>query len=140
VPPLAGRSAELDRIIAEYADDAIAELAVPPSSFTADAHAWVRDHAASSLARSIIDWYNDEHYHTGLALLHPVDVHYGRADAIVAARQRVLDDAHRRHPERFVRGLPTQKKDLLGWPALHVRGERHRAGDVVRQSRRASRQ
>jgi len=52
---------------------------------------------------------HNEHYHTGLALLHPVDVHYGRVDAIVAARQRVLDDAHRRHPERFVRGLPTQK-------------------------------
>jgi putative transposase len=64
---------------------------------------------ARQVARSIIDWYNDEHYHTGLALLHPVDVHYGRADAIVAARQRVLDEAHRRHPERFVRGLPTQK-------------------------------
>ncbi len=50
VPPLAGRLAELDRIIAEYAGDAIAELAAPPSSFTADDHAWVRDHAAASLA------------------------------------------------------------------------------------------
>lgn len=50
VPPLADRSAELDRIIAEYAGDAIAELAAPSSSFTADDHAWVRDHAAASLA------------------------------------------------------------------------------------------
>src|SRR6185436_4981592 len=50
VPPLARRSAELDRIIAEYAGDAIAELRASPSSFTADDHAWVRDHAASSLA------------------------------------------------------------------------------------------
>lgn len=50
VPPLARRSAELDRIIAEYADDAIAELAAPPASFTTDDHAWVRDHAAASLA------------------------------------------------------------------------------------------
>jgi hypothetical protein len=50
VPSLTQRSAELDRIIAEYAGDAIAELAVPPSSFTADDHAWVRDHAAASLA------------------------------------------------------------------------------------------
>ena len=50
---------------------------------------------ARQVARSIIDWYNDQHYHTGLALLHPIDVHHGRADAIVAARQRVLDDAHR---------------------------------------------
>ena len=50
VPPVAQRSAELDRIIAEYAADATAELAAPPSSFTADDHAWVRDQAAASLA------------------------------------------------------------------------------------------
>lgn len=50
VPPLARRAAELDRIIAEYAGDAIAELAAPSASFTADDHAWVRDHAAASLA------------------------------------------------------------------------------------------
>jgi hypothetical protein len=50
VPPLARRSAELDRIIAEYADDAIVEMAAPASCFTADDHAWVRDHAAASLA------------------------------------------------------------------------------------------
>jgi len=50
VPPIAERSAELDRIIAEYAADAIAELAAPAASFTADDHAWVRDHAAGSLA------------------------------------------------------------------------------------------
>lgn len=50
VPPLASRAHELDRIIAEYAGDAIAELDAPAASFTADDHAWVRDHAASSLA------------------------------------------------------------------------------------------
>jgi len=50
VPPLARRSAELDRIITDYADDAVAELAAPAASFTADDHAWVRNHAAASLA------------------------------------------------------------------------------------------
>jgi len=64
---------------------------------------------ARQVVRSLVDWYNEEHYHVGLGLLHPVDVHYGRAAQIVAARQRVLDEAHRRHPERFVRGRPTQK-------------------------------
>lgn len=64
---------------------------------------------ARQVVRALVDWYNDEHYHVGLALLHPVDVHYGRAAAIVAARQRVLDEAHARHPERFVRGRPEQK-------------------------------
>jgi hypothetical protein len=32
------------------------------------------------------------------------DMHYGRADVIIGARQRVLDLAHAAHPERFVRG------------------------------------
>lgn len=49
VPPLAQRSAELDRIIAEYAADARLELRAPISSFTAADHAWVREHAAASL-------------------------------------------------------------------------------------------
>lgn len=55
----------------------------------------------------LMHWYNHEHRHSALALLTPADVHHGRADAIVAARQRVLDLAHERHPERFVRGRPT---------------------------------
>lgn len=64
---------------------------------------------ARQVVRALVDWYNDEHYHVGLSLLHPADVHYGRAPDIVAARQRVLDAAHAAHPERFVRGRPTQK-------------------------------
>jgi len=61
--------------------------------------------ASTQLGR-LIDWYNHEHKHSSLALLTPADVHYGRSDAIIAARQRVLDRAHAAHPERFVRGQP----------------------------------
>jgi putative transposase len=64
---------------------------------------------ARQVVRALVAWYNDEHYHVGLSLLHPADVHYGRAPEIVAARQRVLDAAHAAHPERFVRGRPMQK-------------------------------
>lgn len=64
---------------------------------------------ARQVVRALVAWYNDEHYHVGLSLLHPADVHYGRAHDIVAARQRVLDVAHAAHPERFVHGRPTQK-------------------------------
>lgn len=65
---------------------------------------------ARQVISALVDWYNDHHYHVGLALLHPADVHHGRTDAIVAARQVVLDEAHRQHPERFVRGRPVQKR------------------------------
>jgi putative transposase len=64
---------------------------------------------ARQVVHALVGWYNEEHYHVGLALLHPTDVHHGRAPAIVEARQRVLDVAHERHPERFVRGRPLQK-------------------------------
>lgn len=64
---------------------------------------------ARQVVGALVNWYNDEHYHVGLALLHPSDVHYGRTADIVAARQRVLDVAHARYPERFVRGRPVQK-------------------------------
>jgi putative transposase len=64
---------------------------------------------ARQVVRALVGWYNDDHYHLGLALMHPADVHYGRTADIVAARQRVLDAAHTAHPERFVTGRPIQK-------------------------------
>jgi putative transposase len=53
-----------------------------------------------------IRWYNDEHHHTGLGLLTPADVHFGRAEQRRAERINVLESAHRAHPERFVLGTP----------------------------------
>ena len=57
---------------------------------------------------ALLGWYNTAHYHTGLALLTPADVHHGRTVEVVAARQRVLDAAHARRPDRFVHGRPIQ--------------------------------
>jgi len=51
-------------------------------------------------------WYNNEHHHTGLGLLTPADVHFGRAVDRHASRTIVLETAHRAHPERFVAGTP----------------------------------
>ena len=51
-------------------------------------------------------WYNTEHRHSGIALLTPETVHYGRAQEASAARQQVLNQAYARHPERFVRKPP----------------------------------
>jgi transcriptional regulator with GAF, ATPase, and Fis domain len=49
VPPLAGRADELDRIITEYAEDAIAELGTLRTNFLPADRGWVRTHSASSL-------------------------------------------------------------------------------------------
>jgi putative transposase len=55
-------------------------------------------------------WYNTQHHHTGLGLLTPEMVHYGRAPQVLAQRQLVLSAAWQEHPERFVRRppVPTQ--------------------------------
>ena len=51
-------------------------------------------------------WYNEEHRHSGIAMLTPRDVHDGRADERLERRQSALTAAYRAHPERFVHGLP----------------------------------
>ena len=61
---------------------------------------------ARGFCRSFFDWYNLEHRHSGIALMTPEDVHHGRAAAIRAQRQRVLEEAYVSNPERFVRGRP----------------------------------
>lgn len=57
-------------------------------------------------ARTFVNWYNQEHRHTGLALMAPATVHYGLADQVTAKRQQVLQAAYDQHPERFVKGVP----------------------------------
>jgi putative transposase len=61
---------------------------------------------ARSWAREFFQWYNHQHHHVALGLLTPAVVHSGRAAAIIALRQQVLDEAYVRHPERFANGAP----------------------------------
>lgn len=58
---------------------------------------------ARAFCRAFFEWYNEEHHHSGLALLTPVQMHTGQAEAILERRQAVLDEAWQRHPERFSR-------------------------------------
>jgi putative transposase len=62
---------------------------------------------ARAFLQSFFGWYNHQHRHSGIALLTPADVHYGRAEQVIVARQAVLGDAYTAHPERFVRKPPT---------------------------------
>jgi putative transposase len=78
-----------------------------------DARAW---------ATTFFDWYNNEHHHTGLALLTPANVHFNRAQVVLQKRQAVLQAAYEKTPERFVKGVsyPAQLPDAV-WinpPAL----------------------
>lgn len=51
--------------------------------------------------RGFFHWYNQEHRHSGLALLTPATVHFGRTGEVLAQRAQVLTTAYRAHPERF---------------------------------------
>jgi len=61
---------------------------------------------ARGWAQPFFQWYNNEHYHTGLNLMTPAMVHYGLAETVRDQRNQVLQAAYAAHPERFVRGVP----------------------------------
>jgi putative transposase len=61
---------------------------------------------ARSHCRRFFHWYNHEHRHSGVGLMTPAAVHFGRAPELHAARGHVLEAAYAAHPERFVRKPP----------------------------------
>jgi putative transposase len=61
---------------------------------------------ARSFCKWFFDWYNQDHHHSGIALMTPDTVHYGLAGVRNAARQQALNKAFSNNPERFVRGQP----------------------------------
>ena len=65
---------------------------------------------ARSWGRGFFPWYNDVHRHSGLGMMTPAVVHYGRAEAVRAARADILAAAYAAHPERFVHGQPQPLK------------------------------
>lgn len=65
---------------------------------------------ASSFCRDFFNWYNYEHYHSGIKMLTPVTVHSGDAEKILIARANTKAVAFKRHKERFVKGCPKVEK------------------------------
>ena len=61
---------------------------------------------ARTFCQRFFTWYNTAHHHSGIGYHHPVDVHYGRAQAVRDARADALTAAYTRNPERFVRKHP----------------------------------
>jgi len=67
-----------------------------PTQFGSLQHA--RQHCAD-----FYDFYNHEHYHSGIGLHTPASVHHHTAERIRERRQIVLEAAFTAHPERFTR-------------------------------------
>jgi putative transposase len=70
-------------------------------------------HDARIFMADFVRWYNHDHRHSGLAFLTPADVHYGRAQEVIAERSAAMLLAWQKHPERFrptgpaIRALPS---------------------------------
>jgi putative transposase len=65
---------------------------------------------ARAFCHQFFPWYNNDHRHSGVAMLTPANVHFGDADAVLAQRQAVLSQAYADHPERFVGKPPAPAK------------------------------
>jgi len=61
---------------------------------------------ARDFCREFFNFYNNQHYHSGIGLLTPASVHYGNANVVREKREQVLLEAYTSHPERFVKKVP----------------------------------
>lgn len=62
---------------------------------------------ARAFCGTFFAWYNDEHRHSGIAMLTPASVYTGQAHQILDQRRQVLLRAYEAHPERFVSKAPS---------------------------------
>ena len=67
---------------------------------------------ARAFCQRFFCWYNTEHHHSAIGWLTPQIVHSGQSATVLAARQKVLDQAFQLTPERFVRKPPQPPKLL----------------------------
>ncbi len=61
---------------------------------------------SKQFCRTFFGWYNCEHKHSGVAMLTPETVHYGRAEAVLKKRQVALNNAFELNPKRFKGRMP----------------------------------
>jgi len=54
---------------------------------------------------SFVRWYNNEHKHSGLKFVTPVQRHSGLAKQILESRRNVYARAKQQHPERWSRNI-----------------------------------
>lgn len=52
-----------------------------------------------------VAWYNGEHRHSGIRYVTPDERHFGREQAVLAARRAVYERARRMHPARWSRDV-----------------------------------
>jgi len=57
--------------------------------------------SAEAFCQPYFNWYNNEHYHSGIAWLTPESVHFGRGEVILQKRHETMQQAYIEDPRRF---------------------------------------
>lgn len=71
---------------------------------------------ARLFCRDFFIWYNENHKHSGIAMLTPGNVHYNNIEEVISKRQIVMNEVYQKHSERFVKGVTVIKKpDTQVW-------------------------
>ena len=70
---------------------------------------------ARAWAGELIDWYNHQHRHCGIAWHTPLSVFDGSYRRITKQRQAVLDDHYNQHPERYTRPPKAPEVPIEAW-------------------------
>jgi putative transposase len=65
---------------------------------------------SEEFGRKFFNWYNNEHYHSGILFLKPSNVHFGQADEILKNRHATLLQAYEKNAPRFNKKIPILKK------------------------------
>ena len=61
---------------------------------------------ARTHCQQFFQWYNHEHYHSGIGFMTPASVHYDQANELLEIRKNTLRQAFSMHPKRFKNRLP----------------------------------
>lgn len=65
---------------------------------------------SEAFSQYYFNWYNTEHYHSGILWLTPQSVHYGFAEKILEKRHHAMLPAYLKNPMRFNNRLPKKKE------------------------------
>lgn len=57
---------------------------------------------ADKFLNTFYEWYNKVHIHSGIKCLTPVDIHYGTQTKTIEKRKRILEEAKKKYPYRFL--------------------------------------
>ena len=66
--------------------------------------------AASKWVAEFVDWYNNEHLHSGIKFVTPASRHEGRDNDILAKRKEIYEQAKIKNPNRWSRGIRNWNK------------------------------